>query len=139
MKRLLLGLVLIFSFILAPIVARPAAAIDLFNNSDNTGVCGTNSTAQDSSLCKDSTAESTSKKDVAFGPDGIVALGLNIFSIFVGLFAVIVIIISGLRLVLAGGDSNSISSARRALLYSMVGLATAALAQAIVKLLLSRL
>ena len=57
---------------------------------------------------------------------------INILSVVVGIAAVIVIIVSGLKYVTSGGDSAGISSAKNTLVYALIGLAVAALAQALV-------
>lgn len=61
-----------------------------------------------------------------------VATIVNILSWIVGLAAVIMIIISGLKYVTSNGDSNSISSAKSTLVYAIIGLIIVALAQVIV-------
>jgi len=54
---------------------------------------------------------------------------VNILSIILGIIAVIMIIISGLKYVTSGGDASSVSSAKNTLIYSLVGLVVAAMAQ----------
>lgn len=63
---------------------------------------------------------------------------INIVSIIVGIAAVIMLVISGLRYVTSAGDSNQITSAKHTLIYALVGLVVVALAQAIVKFVLNR-
>jgi hypothetical protein len=58
---------------------------------------------------------------------------INILSVFVGIVAVIMIIFAGFKYVTSGGDSSKISSAKNALIYAVVGLVVAALAQVIVR------
>ena len=57
---------------------------------------------------------------------------VNIVSMVAGVLAVIMIVVSGLRFMSSGGDSQKVSSAKSALIYALVGLAVAALAQALV-------
>jgi Type IV secretion system pilin len=57
---------------------------------------------------------------------------LELLSWAIGFIAVVVIIIAGLRLVVSGGDPQTLNSARNAILYAVVGLIVAALAQIIV-------
>ena len=64
---------------------------------------------------------------------------INILSIVVGVVAVFMIIIAGIRFITAGGDSNGISSARNTILYAIVGLLVVALAQVIVQFVLGKL
>jgi hypothetical protein len=62
---------------------------------------------------------------------------LNILSVIVGLAAVIMIIVAGLKYVTSSGDSNAIGEAKRTLLYAIIGLIVAALSQFIVRFVLS--
>jgi hypothetical protein len=58
---------------------------------------------------------------------------INIISAFVGIVAVIMIVFAGFRYVTSGGDSGKISSAKNTLIYAIVGLVVAGLAQIIVR------
>jgi len=62
---------------------------------------------------------------------------INILSIVIGIIAVIMIIINGLRFITSGGDSQKVASARNGIIYALVGLLFVALAQIIVKFVLS--
>lgn len=62
-----------------------------------------------------------------------VATVINIFSFFVGIAAVIMIIIGGFKYIIASGDSSNIKSAKDTILYALIGLGVVALAQVIVK------
>ena len=64
---------------------------------------------------------------------------VNILSIVVGVTAVLIIIIQGLRLVLSEGKSENVNSARSGIIYAVVGLVVAALAQVLVWTILNRL
>lgn len=64
--------------------------------------------------------------------DNLVKNVTNLISYIVGAVAVIVIIFAGFRFITAGGDQNTVSSARNMLLYAIVGLVIAATAQLIV-------
>ncbi|MBW3568755.1 pilin [Candidatus Parcubacteria bacterium] len=63
---------------------------------------------------------------------------VNVFSIIVGVVAVIMIIYGGFRYVASGGESGNISTAKNTLIYALVGLIIVALAQVIVKFVLNR-
>lgn len=69
---------------------------------------------------------STSINSIVYG-------GVNVLSIIVGVVAVLMIIISGFRFIVSGGDSNSVSNARKTLIYALIGLAIAALADILVR------
>ena len=57
---------------------------------------------------------------------------VNIFSIVVGIVAVIMIIYGGFKYITSGGDSGNVSGAKNTLIYAIVGLIIVALAQFIV-------
>lgn len=63
---------------------------------------------------------------------------INVFSIIVGIVAVIMIIIGGFRYITSGGNSEKVTSAKNTLIYAIVGLIIVALAQIIVRFVLSR-
>lgn len=67
----------------------------------------------------------------------IAAQVVNIFSIIVGIVAVIMIIYGGFRYITSGGDSGSVGNAKNTLIYAIVGLIIVALAQVIVHFVLS--
>jgi len=64
---------------------------------------------------------------------------INIFSIIIGIAAVIMIMVSGFRYITAGGDSGNIGTAKNTLIYAIVGLVVAALSQFIVRFVLDKL
>jgi ABC-type Fe3+ transport system permease subunit len=68
----------------------------------------------------------------------IIKAAIEVISFIIGVAAIIGIIVSGLRFILANGDSNAIASARSSLLYSLIGVAVAVLAGAIVAFVLNR-
>jgi cytochrome bd-type quinol oxidase subunit 2 len=63
---------------------------------------------------------------------------INIFSLVVGVVAVIMIIIGGFRYITSGGDSNNVTAAKNTILYAIIGLVIVALAQFIVRFVLAR-
>ena len=66
----------------------------------------------------------------------IIKLIINIFSIVVGVVAVIMIVVGGLKYITSGGDSNNVTSAKNTILYAIIGLVVVALAQIIVRFVL---
>lgn len=70
--------------------------------------------------------------------DAILKNGLNLFSFIIGVVAVIMIMVGGFKFITANGDAGQVSSARNTILYAIVGLVIAALAQVIVKFVLGR-
>lgn len=70
--------------------------------------------------------------------NNLVATIVNLFSVFVGIIAVIMIIIGGFRYITSGGDSGNVSSAKNTILYAIIGLLIVAFAQFIVKFVLAK-
>lgn len=125
MKKILLGLLIIFSFsVSVPLVATTSSsAVDIFNK------CGQGSASGDPVACKDANQGQASTVDPAVTA---IRIAIQLMAVVVGLGAVIGIIVSGIRLSIAHGDASSVASARTALIYSLIGLGVAALAQVIV-------
>lgn len=63
------------------------------------------------------------------GVNNLLQTIVEILSIVVGVVAVIMIIVSGLKYMTSGGDAGKVSSAKNTLIYAMIGVAIAALAQ----------
>jgi hypothetical protein len=63
---------------------------------------------------------------------------INIFSVVVGIVAVIMIIIGGFRYIVSGGDSGNVTNAKNTILYALIGLVIVALAQFIVRFVLGK-
>lgn len=70
--------------------------------------------------------------------DTAISAAINLISIVVGVIAVIMIIVGGLKYILSSGDSNNINSAKNTILYAIIGLVIVAFAQIIVKFVLKK-
>jgi hypothetical protein len=57
---------------------------------------------------------------------------VSILSLVVGIIAIIIVVISGLRFITSGGDASKVSSAKTSLIYALIGVAVAALAQVLI-------
>ena len=68
----------------------------------------------------------------------LISTGINILSVIVGFAAIIMLIINAFRMVTSQGDSSAVASARSGIIYALVGLAVAALAQLLVHFVLSK-
>lgn len=62
---------------------------------------------------------------------------INIISVIIGVVAVIMIIFAGFRYITSGGKQESVSAAKNTILYAVIGLVIVALAQVIVRFVLS--
>lgn len=68
----------------------------------------------------------------------ILQQAVNIFSVIVGIIAVIMIVVGGLRYITSGGDTGKVSGAKNTIIYAIVGLIIVAVAQFIVRFVLSK-
>lgn len=128
MKKLIPFAVTLFT---ALFVAAPAAqAVPYFAADAKTDVC--NTIGDVSPETAGSNCESPAGKNV----NGIIRFGINLISILAGVIAVLMIILSGFKYITAQGDANQISSAKRTLLYALVGLVLVAISQALVRFVL---
>jgi hypothetical protein len=66
----------------------------------------------------------------------IIASAINLFSVVVGIVAVIMIIVGGFKYITSGGDSGNITSAKNTIVYAVIGIIIVVLAQVIVKFVL---
>jgi hypothetical protein len=102
---------------------HPPVAAALFNNSRNTACQALNGS------CSSGATTGT----------GVIAHVIGILSFIVGVAAVIMVIIGALRYITSNGDSNQISSAKSTIIYALIGLVVAVLAQAIVAFVFKRI
>lgn len=63
---------------------------------------------------------------------------INIVSLVVGVAAVIMIMVGGLRYITSNGDSGQVGNAKNTILYAVVGLIVVALAQIIVRFVVNK-
>lgn len=68
--------------------------------------------------------------------DDTIKLAINIFSFIVGIAAVIMVIVGGMKYVTSAGDSSNVQGAKNTILYAVIGLVVVALAQIIVRFVL---
>lgn len=113
-------------FCLVP--AAPAlAAEDVFKTACNTAA------AKRSPACQ------TKGTDPLGGNDGIIINAARLVAIITGIAAVITILFAGFMYVTAAGDANKAGNARKVILYAVVGLVVAALAQTILSFVIGRI
>lgn len=71
-----------------------------------------------------------------FGSTGIFKTITNVLLFILGAISVIMIIIGGLRYVISGGNSTSVTAAKNTILYAIVGIIVALLSFAIINFVL---
>jgi hypothetical protein len=124
MKNLLLKLSVLMA-ILSPMALQPAvvyAACPTEAEANTSKEQVLRGAAQTGSNCEGDQVTSTIRAIV------------RVLAIIVGAVAVIMIVISGFKYITSGGDSGRIASAKQTLIYALVGLAVAALAQILVNI-----
>lgn len=125
-----------FSFISAPaLVAMPVYSQANPGNPLATA-CQDQEVANKSAACQ--TAKNNGENPL-YGKDGIIIKGAQIVALLTGIASIIVIMISGFRYVVSGGDPNSVNSAKNAILYSIIGLVIAITAELIVAFVVNKL
>ncbi|HEX5395338.1 MAG TPA: pilin [Candidatus Saccharimonadales bacterium] len=117
----LLPAVAIFS--LAPAAANAA------NPAKDALQCGANQAAGENCQATPSTNN---------GLDDTIKTIINVLSAIVGVAAIIMIIVGGFRYITSGGDTAQVASAKNTLLYAVIGLVVAALAQVLVRFVLTK-
>jgi uncharacterized membrane protein YuzA (DUF378 family) len=120
MKRIILNLIAAFTLIFIPLIAIPALA---------SADCGTPSDSKTQVLKGISQTGSDCSSN---GVSNFISTIVSILSYIVGIAAIIVIILSGMKYITSGGDSGKVASAKNTLIYALIGIAIAALAQFLV-------
>jgi len=124
----LLILGLLSSFSLASLFVAPTASAVVVS-----GFCAT-SAGQATEYCKEQLAAQNGPNPAVH----VIKLIINIVSFIAGAAAIISLIVSGLKMSLANGDANAVTSARNGILYSLIGIEVIVLAQAIVVFVLDK-
>jgi hypothetical protein len=98
----------------------------------NNGLCSGSNLDLSNSSGDCSSGDSTAKFN------NLVHSVINVLSAIVGVVAVVMIIVGGLRYITSGGNDTSVSGAKNTILYAVVGLVIVALAQIIVRFVLTK-
>jgi hypothetical protein len=138
-KSAVLAAVMVIALASPILLTQQTHAVDILNNGSSgaSSTCDNPDALNTPKICGDNSA--SSKSNPIFGPNGVLTSAINILSIIVGVAAIVAIIISGLRMIVSNGDSNTFASARNGLIYSAVGLIVAVLAQIIVSFVLTNI
>lgn len=126
MKRILLAIVTLSAIV--PMYFGGTAHAALFDGAKGSA-CGGVALNAESTTC-DPAAEKKA--------NSLLATALNIFSIVVGIIAVIMIMVGGLKYITSGGDAAQTNTAKDTVMYAAIGLVIVALSQVIVQFVLKR-
>src|SRR2546421_3567137 len=136
LRNTILTTVAALSLAFAPAALIPAVASAQADNTNaDIGKClsqGSGLTTGTGTTCTAATDTGTQKVQ------DIVTLIVNIFSIIVGIVAVIMILVGGFKYITSGGDSGNITSAKKTIVFAVIGLVIVALAQFVVKFVLNK-
>ena len=69
---------------------------------------------------------------------GTVRTGVVLMSYLVGVAAIIMVILGAFKYVTSGGDTNKVTSAKNTIVYALIGLVVAVLAQILVRFVLTK-
>lgn len=98
----------------------------------NTGLCDGVKAATGGTTCDED----------ATNPNGtvtsVIRKIINLFSLIVGAVSVIMIIYGGFKYITSGGNDGNVSGAKNTILYAVIGLIIVALAQVIVRFILTK-
>jgi hypothetical protein len=122
----LLGLVAIFM----PVTARAAEPFNAFEQTCDGDTAN-------SSVCTE--VSSSAGKNPFDGSSGIIPTVANFMAAVGGLIAVVIIMLSGLRLIMSSGDSAKLTQSRNAIIYAAAGIVVIVLARSILWFVISKL
>lgn len=112
------------------VYAPKASAIDVLKP-----VCDNANQAIKPAICSQNPGGGTNP---LLGGGGLFSTIVRILSYVAGVSAVAVIVVAGLKIVLSNGDTNALATARKQIIYAVVGLAVIAGSNAIIGFVLSR-
>lgn len=126
---LFMSFVILAMFLL--ISAVPMAFAQNAQEQINSGLCAGANLDITNPNCGGDTGATTKIND-------IIRTIINLLSVAVGVVAVIMIIVGGLRYITSGGSDTSVTGAKNTILYAIIGLIIVALAQILVRFVLSK-
>jgi len=123
-SKLVASILIIFGLALAPMMA--SAQVDPFGN------CG-QGIANSSTICNAVKGGTGG----LFGPNSVWNRILNTLTFVIGAVAVLMVIIGAVRYALSAGDQSSVTGAKNTIIYALVALIIAVMANAIVNFVLT--
>lgn len=136
-RNLIVGLMAAASLVAVPLAVPALVSADNISNCLSAGTDVNNPTlgqAANGSDCTASSSQTTAPDKI----NNLIKTVVNVFSIVVGIVAVVMIILGGLRYITSGGDSGNVTNAKNTIIYAIIGLVVVALAQFIVQFVLNK-
>lgn len=114
-----------------PLIATTGttSAVNIFNHTCDQYTANTTPDKPAPKVCPDIATQQHSSDNPIIS---IIKEAIRVISYVVGAAAIIGIVVSGIRMITANGDSSAVASARSGLIYSLIGVAVTILAQAII-------
>ena len=139
MKKIFLSILIIQALLPVSVNALAIPNTNIMASSNFIQACGKYGVAKNTPVCTDVNRQysQTGKNQNAI--IRIIRDVINIVSYIVGIAAVIIIVISGLRMILSSGDAQTAKEARGGIIGAVVGLLVVALAQVFVVFVLNRI
>lgn len=130
-RYLFLLLALLTAFYAPVFVASgQAAAVDIFAN------CNANNPNYKPDVCQEVDNQKSHNNQNPIIK--IIKAAIEVLSFIIGIAAIITIVVSGIRMIVSGGDPNAVASARTGLIYALVGIVVVVLAQTLVVFVLDK-
>ena len=145
-KHLAAGLMLILSMAAVALPSQSAGAINVFE-----GSCGTSGSTNGSGDSNKKQFEGDGSNESGGSSSGICGAAssdeapdivkniINTMLVVLGMIAVIMIVIGGIRYATSNGDSSQVKAAKDTILYAVVGLVVAIMSFAIVNFVVGRI
>ena len=145
---ILTSLIALIGFAMIPLAAVPVGAIDVFKDgcgasqtgtqNASTGTAGTAAGATSTGTSSGQSSICGAATDAKETAPNIVKNVINAALVVLGMIAVVMIVIGGIRYTTSNGDASSIKGAKDTILYAVVGLVIAIMAFPIVNFVLDR-
>ncbi|MCA9331166.1 hypothetical protein KC957_03880 [Candidatus Saccharibacteria bacterium] len=91
------------------------------------------------SVCKDVQQTQTASDNQLYGPNGVLTRAAGIIAWVGGVASVMMIILGGFTFITGSSDPNTLSAAKKTVLYAVVGLVVMVLPSTIIRFVLSKL
>jgi Type IV secretion system pilin len=92
-----------------------------------------------STVCQEAGQAQTPTDNAIWGPNGVMTRAVGLISLIIGIAAVFVLVYAGFKYITAGGDANSVASAKHAAQYALIGVLVALFARGLIIFVFDRL
>jgi hypothetical protein len=123
----------LFAIAFAALLLTGMAAPVLAATNPYKGVCATQGEGVgNASVCQ------ADGSDPLTGPNGTITKATTALAIVAGIVSVIFLIVGGIKFIFSNGDSSAVSSAKKTIIYSLIGLVVAVLSREIISFVINK-